>query len=47
MHAPELPERSAMTSQFGKIGSGLHWISALLIIAVLGSGFRVGFATDT
>lgn len=33
--------------QFGKIGIGLHWISALLIIALLGSGFRAGFATDT
>lgn len=32
---------------FGKIGIGLHWISALLIIVLLGSGFRAGFATDT
>ena len=33
--------------QFGKIGIGLHWISALLIIVLLGTGFRAGFATDT
>ena len=32
--------------QFGKIAIGLHWISALLIIALLGSGFRAGFSTD-
>lgn len=33
--------------EFGKIGIGLHWISALLIIVLLGSGFRAGFSTDT
>ena len=32
--------------QFGKIAIGLHWISALLIIVLLGSGFRAGFASD-
>jgi len=32
---------------FGKIAIGLHWISALLIVVLLGSGFRAGFATDT
>ncbi len=32
--------------QFGKIGIGLHWISAALVIVLLGSGFMAGFATE-
>ena len=40
------PAKSS-ADQFGKIGIGLHWISALLIIVLLGSGFRAGFATET
>lgn len=32
--------------EFGKVAVGLHWISALLIIVLLGTGFRAGFATD-
>ncbi|MGB5868904.1 MAG: cytochrome b [Albidovulum sp.] len=40
------PVKSSV-DHFGKVGIGLHWISALLIIVLLGSGFRAGFSTDT
>ncbi len=31
---------------YGTIARILHWLSALLIIVLIGSGFRSGFATD-
>lgn len=31
---------------FGAVAIALHWISALLVLVLLGTGFRAGFATD-
>lgn len=31
---------------YGTIAKILHWLSALLILVLIGSGFRSGFATD-
>ena len=33
-------------SRFGVVAISIHWISALLILVLLGTGFRAGFATD-
>ncbi len=31
---------------YGRVAVTIHWLSALLIIVLIGSGFRSGFATD-
>ena len=34
------------TQRFGTVAVLIHWISAILIIVMIGSGFRSGFAED-
>ncbi len=33
-------------TQYGTVAVSIHWISALLIVATLGSGFRAAYTTD-
>lgn len=33
-------------SRYGTTAIAIHWLSALLVIVLIGSGFRAGFSTD-
>lgn len=34
-------------SQYGSVAVTIHWLSAILILAMLGSGFRAASTTDS